>query len=106
MFKHMWSNWVTSVRPTLRLQGESTFHMNEARTPWVAVIESSATRGLSFPADVFRVERRLLFFSDNRDDQLPRACVSAFLSCLDPTNPQHQRLMEELVLSLLKKVGK
>lgn len=28
----------------------------------------------------------------------------AFLSRLDPSNPQHQRLMEELVTLLLKKV--
>nr|XP_046257205.1 probable methyltransferase TARBP1 isoform X2 [Scatophagus argus] len=41
--------------------------------------------------------------SDNRDDQLPRICVLAFLSRLDSSNLQHQRLMEELVLDLLKK---
>lgn len=49
---------------------------------------------------------RLLFpfTSDNRDDQLPRACAIAFLSRLDPINELHQRLMEELVTLLLKKV--
>uniref|UniRef100_A0AAQ4PDT1 tRNA (guanosine(18)-2'-O)-methyltransferase TARBP1 n=1 Tax=Gasterosteus aculeatus aculeatus TaxID=481459 RepID=A0AAQ4PDT1_GASAC len=41
--------------------------------------------------------------SDNRDDQLPRTCVLAFLSRLDPSNLQHERLMEELVMDLLKK---
>uniref|UniRef100_A0A3Q3IHR2 tRNA (guanosine(18)-2'-O)-methyltransferase TARBP1 n=1 Tax=Monopterus albus TaxID=43700 RepID=A0A3Q3IHR2_MONAL len=41
--------------------------------------------------------------SDNRDDQFPRTCVLAFLSRLDPTNLQHERLMEELVMALLKK---
>ncbi|KAM9847516.1 LOW QUALITY PROTEIN: putative methyltransferase TARBP1 [Aulostomus maculatus] len=41
--------------------------------------------------------------SDNRDDQLPRTCALAFLSRLDPSIPQHQRLMEELVISLVKK---
>lgn len=35
---------------------------------------------------------------------MPRACAMAFLSRLDPTNQQHQRLMEELVMLLLKKV--
>ncbi|XP_024153483.1 probable methyltransferase TARBP1 isoform X2 [Oryzias melastigma] len=45
----------------------------------------------------------LLFCSDNRDDQLPRICVLAFLSRLDSTNVLHQRLMEELVFELLKK---
>uniref|UniRef100_A0A3Q2QDF8 TAR (HIV-1) RNA binding protein 1 n=1 Tax=Fundulus heteroclitus TaxID=8078 RepID=A0A3Q2QDF8_FUNHE len=42
--------------------------------------------------------------SDNRDDQLPRVCVLAFLSRLDPCVQQHQRLMEELVMELLRKV--
>ncbi|XP_034754517.1 probable methyltransferase TARBP1 isoform X1 [Etheostoma cragini] len=41
--------------------------------------------------------------SDNRDDQLPRTCVLAFLSRLDPSNLQHERLIEELVMDLLKK---
>ncbi|XP_035982429.1 LOW QUALITY PROTEIN: probable methyltransferase TARBP1 [Fundulus heteroclitus] len=41
--------------------------------------------------------------SDNRDDQLPRVCVLAFLSRLDPYVQQHQRLMEELVMELLRK---
>ncbi|XP_026212438.1 probable methyltransferase TARBP1 isoform X1 [Anabas testudineus] len=41
--------------------------------------------------------------SDNRDDQLPRTCVLAFLSHLDPSNLQHQKLIEELVMALLKK---
>ncbi|XP_033957335.1 probable methyltransferase TARBP1 isoform X1 [Pseudochaenichthys georgianus] len=41
--------------------------------------------------------------SDNRDDQLPRTCVLAFLSRLDSSNQQHERLMEELVMDLLKK---
>ncbi|XP_019131183.2 probable methyltransferase TARBP1 [Larimichthys crocea] len=41
--------------------------------------------------------------SDNKDDQLPRTCVLAFLSRLDSSNLQHQRLMEELVMDLLKK---
>ncbi|XP_031694915.1 probable methyltransferase TARBP1 [Anarrhichthys ocellatus] len=40
---------------------------------------------------------------DNRDDQLPRTCVLAFLSRLDSSNLQHERLMEELVMDLLKK---
>uniref|UniRef100_A0A3Q2P2Q8 TAR (HIV-1) RNA binding protein 1 n=1 Tax=Fundulus heteroclitus TaxID=8078 RepID=A0A3Q2P2Q8_FUNHE len=39
-----------------------------------------------------------------RDDQLPRVCVLAFLSRLDPCVQQHQRLMEELVMELLRKV--
>ncbi|XP_054455903.1 probable methyltransferase TARBP1 [Anoplopoma fimbria] len=41
--------------------------------------------------------------SDNRDDQLPRTCVLAFLSRLDSSNLQHERLIEELVMDLLKK---
>ncbi|XP_076599642.1 tRNA (guanosine(18)-2'-O)-methyltransferase TARBP1 isoform X1 [Chaetodon auriga] len=41
--------------------------------------------------------------SDNRDDQFPRTCVLTFLSRLDSSNLQHQRLMEELVKDLLKK---
>ncbi|XP_042357796.1 probable methyltransferase TARBP1 isoform X2 [Plectropomus leopardus] len=41
--------------------------------------------------------------SDNRDDQLPRTCVLAFLSRLDSSNLQHERLMEELVMDLLKR---
>ncbi|KAG7230153.1 hypothetical protein INR49_009873, partial [Caranx melampygus] len=41
--------------------------------------------------------------SDNRDEQLPRTCVLGFLSCLDPSKPHHERLIEELVLALLKK---
>uniref|UniRef100_A0AAQ5YJS7 tRNA (guanosine(18)-2'-O)-methyltransferase TARBP1 n=1 Tax=Amphiprion ocellaris TaxID=80972 RepID=A0AAQ5YJS7_AMPOC len=41
--------------------------------------------------------------SDNRDDQLPRTCILAFLSRLDPSNEQHEKLIEELVLDLLKK---
>ncbi|XP_064814240.1 probable methyltransferase TARBP1 isoform X1 [Oncorhynchus masou masou] len=41
--------------------------------------------------------------SDNRDDQFPRVCVMAFLSRLQPSNQLHERLMEELVLRLLKK---
>uniref|UniRef100_A0A4W5JR38 Uncharacterized protein n=1 Tax=Hucho hucho TaxID=62062 RepID=A0A4W5JR38_9TELE len=43
------------------------------------------------------------FLSDNRDDQFPRVCVVAFLSRLQPSNQLHERLMEELVLRLLKK---
>ncbi|XP_029030988.1 probable methyltransferase TARBP1 isoform X2 [Betta splendens] len=43
------------------------------------------------------------FASNSRDDQLPRTCVLGFLSRLDSSNPQHQQLMEELVLALLKK---
>ncbi|MCJ8749174.1 hypothetical protein PDJAM_G00173290 [Pangasius djambal] len=39
----------------------------------------------------------------NRDDQFPRLCVLAFLSHLEPSNNLHQRLMEKLVLCLLKK---
>lgn len=46
----------------------------------------------------------LFFPSDNRDDQLPRTCAMAFLSRLDAANPLHERLMEDLVISLLKKV--
>ncbi|XP_029305758.1 probable methyltransferase TARBP1 [Cottoperca gobio] len=41
--------------------------------------------------------------SDNRDDQLPRTCVLAFLSRLDSSNRQHEKLIEELVMDLLKK---
>ncbi|XP_068424290.1 probable methyltransferase TARBP1 isoform X2 [Clinocottus analis] len=41
--------------------------------------------------------------SDNRDDQLPRTCVLAFLNQLDSSNLQHERLMEELIMDLLKK---
>ncbi|XP_070772317.1 probable methyltransferase TARBP1 [Enoplosus armatus] len=41
--------------------------------------------------------------SDNRDDQLPRTCVLAFLSRLDSSNVQHERLIEELVMDLVKK---
>uniref|UniRef100_A0A8C3AAC1 tRNA (guanosine(18)-2'-O)-methyltransferase TARBP1 n=1 Tax=Cyclopterus lumpus TaxID=8103 RepID=A0A8C3AAC1_CYCLU len=40
--------------------------------------------------------------SDNRDDQLPRTCVLAFLSHLESSNLQHERLMEELIMDLLK----
>ncbi|KAM4729352.1 putative methyltransferase TARBP1 [Anableps anableps] len=41
--------------------------------------------------------------SDIRDDQLPRTCVLTFLSRLDPSDQQHQRLIEELVMELLRK---
>ncbi|KAG1930327.1 probable methyltransferase TARBP1 isoform X2 [Pimephales promelas] len=41
--------------------------------------------------------------SDNRDDQFPRVCALAFLCRLNPSNRLHQRLMEELVLRLLRK---
>ncbi|GAA6213898.1 probable methyltransferase TARBP1 isoform X1 [Lates japonicus] len=41
--------------------------------------------------------------SDNRDDQLPRTCVLTFLSRLDSSNLQHERVIEELVMALLKK---
>ncbi|XP_068597703.1 probable methyltransferase TARBP1 [Brachionichthys hirsutus] len=41
--------------------------------------------------------------SGSRDDQFPRRCALAFLSRLDSSNLQHQRLMEELVVDLLKK---
>lgn len=41
--------------------------------------------------------------SDNRDDQLPRTCIVAFLSRLDPSNVQHGRLIEQLVMDLLKR---
>uniref|UniRef100_A0A8C3G6W9 tRNA (guanosine(18)-2'-O)-methyltransferase TARBP1 n=1 Tax=Cyclopterus lumpus TaxID=8103 RepID=A0A8C3G6W9_CYCLU len=37
-----------------------------------------------------------------RDDQLPRTCVLAFLSHLESSNLQHERLMEELIMDLLK----
>ncbi|XP_037639116.1 probable methyltransferase TARBP1 [Sebastes umbrosus] len=40
---------------------------------------------------------------DNRDDQLPRTCVLAFLSRLDSSKLQHERLIEELVMDLLEK---
>lgn len=53
----------------------------------------------------FTAELLLTFSSDNRDDQLPRTCVLAFLSRLDSSNLQHQKLIEELVMTLLKKVG-
>ncbi|KAK5610989.1 hypothetical protein CRENBAI_023524 [Crenichthys baileyi] len=41
--------------------------------------------------------------NDNRDDQLPRTCVLNFLCHLDPSIQQHQRLIEELVIELLRK---
>ncbi|XP_077585684.1 tRNA (guanosine(18)-2'-O)-methyltransferase TARBP1 [Stigmatopora nigra] len=41
--------------------------------------------------------------SDNRDDQLPRIYSLAFLSCLDASDIEHQRLMEKLVVTLLEK---
>ncbi|XP_041646192.1 probable methyltransferase TARBP1 [Cheilinus undulatus] len=42
--------------------------------------------------------------SDNRDEQFPRTCALAFLIRLDSFNHvQHQRLIEEVVLDLLKK---
>ncbi|KAK2824180.1 hypothetical protein Q5P01_021355 [Channa striata] len=41
--------------------------------------------------------------SGTRDDQLPRTCVLAFLSYLDSSNPQHEKLIEGLVMALLKK---
>ncbi|XP_045927409.1 probable methyltransferase TARBP1 isoform X2 [Micropterus dolomieu] len=41
--------------------------------------------------------------SDTRDDQFPRTCILAFLSRLDPSNLQHERLIEELVMDLVKK---
>ncbi|KAM4607139.1 putative methyltransferase TARBP1 [Polymixia lowei] len=40
---------------------------------------------------------------DNRDDQLPRMCALAFLCRLDSSSPLHERLMEDLVIHLLKK---
>ncbi|XP_042288717.1 probable methyltransferase TARBP1 [Thunnus maccoyii] len=52
--------------------------------------------GEEFPANV-------VVASDNRDDQLPRTCALAFLSRLDSSNPLHERLMEDLVINLLKK---
>lgn len=54
--------------------------------------------------DVSTAEQLFLFSSDNRDDQLPRTCVLAFLCHLDSSNLQHQRLMEEVAMELLKKV--
>ncbi|XP_028279026.1 probable methyltransferase TARBP1 [Parambassis ranga] len=41
--------------------------------------------------------------SDDRDDQLPRTCAVSFLSRLNPSNKQHEKLIEELVIDLLKK---
>uniref|UniRef100_A0A8C9QTU9 tRNA (guanosine(18)-2'-O)-methyltransferase TARBP1 n=1 Tax=Scleropages formosus TaxID=113540 RepID=A0A8C9QTU9_SCLFO len=41
--------------------------------------------------------------SDGRDEQFPRLRVLAFLSQLEASHPLHQRLIEELVLRLLKK---
>ncbi|XP_054654484.1 probable methyltransferase TARBP1 isoform X2 [Dunckerocampus dactyliophorus] len=38
-----------------------------------------------------------------RDDQLPRMYALAFLSRLDPSNQLHERLMEQLVVTLLEK---
>lgn len=52
-----------------------------------------------------QLSRLLLFCSDNRDDQFPRTCVLAFLSRLESSNLQHETLMEDLVMALLKKVG-
>lgn len=46
----------------------------------------------------------IFILSDNRDEHLPRTCVLAFLSRLDPSNVLHQRLMENLVTDLLEKV--
>ncbi|XP_055083217.1 probable methyltransferase TARBP1 [Periophthalmus magnuspinnatus] len=40
---------------------------------------------------------------DGRDDQLPRACALSLLSRLAPSDLQHQRLMQSVVLELLKK---
>ncbi|XP_072292360.1 probable methyltransferase TARBP1 isoform X2 [Eucyclogobius newberryi] len=40
---------------------------------------------------------------ESRDDQLPRACALSLLSRLDPSDLQHQRLMQNVVLELLKK---
>lgn len=68
------------------------------------MIYNSATRGLSCCVDVSTAEQLFLFSSDNRDDQLPRTCVLAFLCHLDSSNLQHQRLMEEVAMELLKKV--
>ncbi|KAG9344455.1 hypothetical protein JZ751_011125 [Albula glossodonta] len=42
--------------------------------------------------------------SDSKDEQFPRLCALAFLSRLDASCPLHERLMEELVLLLLRKV--
>ncbi|XP_036402731.1 probable methyltransferase TARBP1 [Megalops cyprinoides] len=41
--------------------------------------------------------------SDGRDEQFPRLCAVAFLSRLEVSRPLHERLMEELVLLLLRK---
>ncbi|XP_046884752.1 probable methyltransferase TARBP1 isoform X2 [Hypomesus transpacificus] len=41
--------------------------------------------------------------SDDRDEQAPRVFVLGFLSGLEPSSQQHQTLMEELVLRLLRK---
>uniref|UniRef100_A0A665X6P4 tRNA (guanosine(18)-2'-O)-methyltransferase TARBP1 n=1 Tax=Echeneis naucrates TaxID=173247 RepID=A0A665X6P4_ECHNA len=38
-----------------------------------------------------------------RDEQLPRICALTLLSRLDSSNRQHERLIEELVMALLKK---
>ncbi|KAM3606937.1 uncharacterized protein V6R79_026059 [Siganus canaliculatus] len=41
--------------------------------------------------------------NDDRDDLLPRTCALAFLNRLESSNEQHQRLIEELVMDLMKK---
>uniref|UniRef100_A0A8C3G6X1 tRNA (guanosine(18)-2'-O)-methyltransferase TARBP1 n=1 Tax=Cyclopterus lumpus TaxID=8103 RepID=A0A8C3G6X1_CYCLU len=76
-----------NVLPMLQLRGELQFSMEQFV-------------GLLWCANVFTLQ--LVCSSDNRDDQLPRTCVLAFLSHLESSNLQHERLMEELIMDLLK----
>lgn len=99
----MWSDSVKSVLPMLQLRGELQFSMEQSVFSFVAVISDCTTRGLLWCAHVFTLQ--LVCSSDNRDDQFPRTCVLAFLSHLDSSNLQHERLMEELIMDLLKRVG-
>lgn len=84
-----------SVLLTSQFAGEEGFSLGSvlSRSP----LEVSPELNLT-------AELQLLFCSDNRDDQLPRTRVLTFLSCLDPSDQQHERLLEELVMQLLKMV--
>lgn len=48
-------------------------------------------------------DANVVICGDNRDDQLPRTCALSFLSRLNSSDLQHQRLMENVVTELLKR---
>uniref|UniRef100_A0A669E0X2 tRNA (guanosine(18)-2'-O)-methyltransferase TARBP1 n=1 Tax=Oreochromis niloticus TaxID=8128 RepID=A0A669E0X2_ORENI len=70
----------------------------------ISIITEACVYGPVFRRDQRNLVKSVQLMShDNRDDQLPRMCVLAFLCHLDSSNLQHQRLMEEVAMELLKK---